>query len=301
MNQSSSHQFKPIKSAFIWLGMMAALGTIMMLVYAFYVAYTGNQSVNQLRGLQVAQTFCIFILPALLAARCWTPKPFAWLRMTTLPDWRLICLIVAMMIIALPGINLLADLNTRVQLPASLASLEAQLKAMEESAQELMEMFLQVDSLWGMLGCLLLMALLPAIGEEMCFRGMCQGLLMRGTSRAKMAIWVTAIVFSAIHLQFYGFVPRLLLGALLGYLLFWTDSLWAPIVAHFTNNACAVVSYYVGTHTNIGTEAIDNIGCGSNWWLGMISLLLTAVMIYFVRTYARSQSSRPRPECPAES
>lgn len=297
---ASSH---PLWKVVIWLGWMAVLTIIMLIGYAMYVRATGNQSVNQLRMLQALQTLCVFILPAVLATWAWTKKPFSWLGMTTLPSPLVAGLVALLMLVAQPGINLIADLNARISLPAGWAALEAQLRQMEEAAQELLEMFMQVDGIGGLLGCVGLMALLPAIGEEMCFRGVMQGLLSPATRgeatgisrKAHVAVWVTAFVFSAIHFQFYGFFARLILGALLGYLFVWTGSLWTAILAHFMNNCSAVVLYYIGQHTAISAEAIENFGTGQQWWIGACSLLLTTALLCTLVKLLKSAGLNARP------
>ena len=102
------------------------------------------------------------------------------------------------------------------------------------------KMELPIDLLVAML----VIAVLPAIGEELVFRGLIQNELYRGTKNIHVAIWVAAILFSAIHFQFFGFVPRLLLGALFGYLYYWSRNLWIPILAHFVNNGLSVLVMY---------------------------------------------------------
>jgi len=90
-----------------------------------------------------------------------------------------------------------------------------------------------------------IIAILPAIGEEFCFRGWLQPALQKATGNAHVAIWISAFLFSAIHFQFFGFVPRMLLGAMFGYMMYWSNSLWVPVVAHFTNNGFMVIFMYL--------------------------------------------------------
>ncbi len=97
---------------------------------------------------------------------------------------------------------------------------------------------------WQLILALFVMAFIPAIGEELLFRGILQNLISRGVRNVHAAVWISAFVFSAVHLQFFGFVPRLLLGALLGYLYAWTGSLRAPMLAHFVNNSATLLIVY---------------------------------------------------------
>ena len=97
------------------------------------------------------------------------------------------------------------------------------------------------------------------------------------------AIWSCAILFSAIHMQFYGFIPRLVMGAVLGYMVAWSGSLWLPIIGHATNNAIAVLSYFVCQHSGIDITLADNIGTGESLWLGIVSCVVVVVLIYALR------------------
>ena len=116
---------------------------------------------------------------------------------------------------------------------------------MEDSTNGLIRAFLVMDSPVEFLFSLLVMGILPAVGEELVFRGFLQRELGRTRLGEHAAVWVAALIFSAIHFQFEGFLPRVLLGALLGYLFYWSRNLWVPILAHFANNAIQVTAAYV--------------------------------------------------------
>lgn len=119
------------------------------------------------------------------------------------------------------------------------------MRDMEDSTGGLLRALLVMDSPWEFLFSLFVMGLLPAVGEELVFRGFLQRQLGRTRLGEHAAMWVSALIFSAIHFQFEGFLPRVLLGALLGYLYFWSRNLWVPIAAHFANNAIQVTAAYV--------------------------------------------------------
>lgn len=272
-----------------WLGIMAVLTLIAMGLWA--MIFHAGQSTQSLKWLQFLQTIGTFLLPPILCAWIWNAnhKPFTWLKMDKGADGRTFGLAILTMICAIPAINLLADINSRIILPECMAGIEARMRAMEESATLLTERFLQADNIGILLINIGLMAFLPALAEELSFRGTLQQILSRDEGckihlSLHLAIWLTAIVFSAIHLQFYGFVPRMLMGAMFGYVFVWTGSLWVPIVMHFTNNSLAVISYYI-EHSLYGMQGsdksyADTIGAGTTWWLGIISLILVGVLLY---------------------
>ena len=171
---------------------------------------------------------------------------------------------------ALPMISLLTEWNKGMELPSFLASMEEMMRQMEESAKEVTDQFLNTSSVGMMFVNLFVIALLPAVGEEMMFRGWLQRVLGKSVNY-HTAIWVSAFVFSAIHFQFYGFIPRMLIGAALGYLYCYTGSLWASIVAHFTNNAVAVISAFLVYNGYISINP-DLIGTGDTWYLSVASV-----------------------------
>ena len=235
----------------LWLGAMSVLTAIAM--GAWMIIWGGSQSTESLKWLQFMQTTATFLLPPILCAWLWDEehKPFRWLKMDVPVQWQNILLAVVIMICAVPGINLLADLNSRVELPKSLEFIEQILKSQEEAAAALTERFLQADNIGGLLLNIGLMALLPAFSEELSFRGTLQQIISKDqngkeqSTKVHLAIWITAFIFSAIHMQFYGFVPRMLLGAMFGYVFVWSGSLWVPITMHFVNNGLAVLVYYL--------------------------------------------------------
>lgn len=260
----------------LWFGLMTVL-TIVML--AGWVLWGDARSVASLKWLQLIQTFALFILPALCAVWLWSPQPMAWLHLDRGFSWQTALWAIGIMLVAVPGINLLSHLNEQMTLPAFLAPLEAYMKAREADAKHVTELFLKADEIGTLLINIVLMALLPAVGEELTFRGVLQGLFSQ--KHRITAIWVTAAIFSFVHFQFYGFVPRMLMGALFGYVLLWTGSLWVPMLMHFTNNALAVLSYYIADLYHIESETIDSLGYGDTWWLGTLSLVAVVLMCKF--------------------
>ena len=261
-------------------------------------------SVSALKWVQLIQTVAVFLLPPLCMAYLWSTQPLQWLSLRNTPKLKTFkgvnsaVWVVALMLVALPAINLLGYLNQQMTLPAFLEPLEQWMKTAEENATLLTEQFLNVTTFGGLVINILLIALLPAVAEELTFRGVLQRLF---TSRLvaspsnqipHVAIWCSAILFSAIHMQFYGFVPRMLMGALFGYMLVWTGSLWVPILMHFTNNAMAVILYFVALRAGWDMDKVDAIGTNDTLWLGVVSMILTIVGIYaFRRSTTMSNAS----------
>lgn len=279
-----------------WLGCIFLLS---MFAAGSMFVFEQPLSVTSLKWIQLFQSAAMFLLPPLCMAYLWAKAPMQWLQVDKFQSFKVSSMAILLMLVALPAINLLADINQQMALPTFLEPLEAWMKTQEETAKQLTEQFLSVTTYSGLIINILLMALLPAVAEELTFRGVLQK-LFQGSNVSDfhtvkvphIAIWVTAILFSAIHMQFYGFLPRMLMGALFGYMLVWTGSLWVPILMHFTNNAMAVILYFVATRAGWDMEKVDAIGTGDTLWLGIVSIVLTIGGIYaFRRSTTMSNAS----------
>lgn len=269
---------------FLWLAIMLLLTLIVMAIWT--VLPINHQAIGSLKWFQFVQTLATFFVPPLIVAWLCSDNPKRWLQFDTAPKWWMFVGAILVMIMALPGINLLADWNSRMSLPDWLKPLEDLMRQQEEAAQALTERFLQGKGIGMLLINVGLLALLPAAAEELTFRGMLQKLI----PNKHVAIWVVAIIFSAIHFQFYGFVPRMLLGAMFGYMLVWTGSLWIPMTMHFVNNAVTVVAYLVIYNNNLNPNSVETFGTGETLWLGIVSLVLTGVGLYFCWRLSRTMS-----------
>lgn len=239
--------------------------------------------IGSLKLMQLIQSIGVFVLPPFVLAYLCSNNTTEFLHFDRQINLLVILFVVLFMILIVPFINLLGDLNQRLVLPKALAGLESMMKAYESQATQLTEKLLNVHNLPALFFNIFLIAIIPALGEELFFRGAIQGVLQQKIN-AKAAIWITAIVFSAIHFQFYGFVPRMLLGAFLGYLLVWSGNLWLSIAAHFTNNVLAIIFYYMKTN-GYKIFDIDTIGTGDTLWIGCLSGLFAVFGFYFFMRY----------------
>ena len=202
-------------------------------------------NVSLLKFFQVLQSLGMFILPPVLIAYSLDNRPFQFLRLTAKPAWKMLGVVCVVILVSGPVIEWVSLLNQQLVLPSWLSSLENWMRNSEDQATEITKAFLTTKSIGGLLGNLVIVAVLPAIGEELIFRGVLQKLIQKMTGSSHWGIWITAILFSALHLQFFGFLPRMLLGALFGYLLEWTGTLWLPMIAHFINNAAGVIIFFI--------------------------------------------------------
>ena len=214
---------------------------------------TAVQYLNLMRYVQVLQSISLFIAPTFIAVYMFSGTDESSTRITVANYLNLkqtapiksYGIVLLLMLTAIPCINLLAALNEMIVFPESLSGLEQRLRDLEESAAQLTELFLKVDHVGGMFFNIFMIAILAAIGEELIFRGLLQKIFTRWIGNVHLSIIITGFLFSLMHMQFYGFFPRWLLGAMFGYLLVWSGTLWLPIFAHFVNNAVAVIFSYL--------------------------------------------------------
>ena len=191
-------------------------------------------------------------------------------------------LLSALLIIAImPANSWVIDLNTKMDLPDFLSGFENWAKAKEDSLRELTQYLTKFDSIGELIFGLVVFALIPAIGEELVFRGIVQKQCIRWLKNPHVGIWVTAFIFGAIHLQFYGMLPRMLLGALLGYLYWWSGNIWVPILGHFMNNGFTVFMLYMVQQKNIDYD-IESTAAMPIASI-IFSLLATAAILSFLR------------------
>ena len=299
----------PLLKAAEWLLIMAVSTAVVFVLWQ--VLPVNHASTGALLLFQALQAIGLFIVPPFVVAYLWSDWPLEWLRIVdsrksktphcahrlwgprtveSRKTGRLVLLSIGIMLTALPLINLLVSWNEQIRLPESLRGLEQLMQQMEAQADQLLQNFLtyQNGAWWVLLLNLLVLAVLPAIGEELTFRGVLQQLLVSRKSivdsREHVAVWVTAFIFSFIHFQFYGFIPRLLLGALLGYVLLWSGNIRYSMIMHATNNALSVLLFYLGTYVWGMTQAqLDALGTEHTWWLTLVCTPLMILQIYAFR------------------
>lgn len=228
-----------------FLGCWLFLGIGFEVLSAMLANFNEPYNLALLKFFQVLQTIGMFILPPLALSFSITEKPLQYLQLQRKPTGIMVGIVCAIILVSSPVIEWFSLVNQHLALPSWLNQVELWMRNSEDQASAMTKAFLTTKSFSGLLGNLMLVAVLPAIGEELLFRGVLQKLIQKMTGSSHWAIWITATLFSALHLQFFGFLPRLLLGALFGYLLEWTGTLWLPILAHFINNASGVIVFFI--------------------------------------------------------
>jgi membrane protease YdiL (CAAX protease family) len=241
------------------------------------------ESLMILKYFQVVQSIGVFIIPPFILAWLFHGKVAEYLYLNKTVNFESVLLVLVLSFAASPFINFIGEMNANMQLPEWLSGVESWMKTAEENAAELTEAFLKVDTIGGLLFNIFMIAFLPAIGEELLFRGVIQRIFTNLTKNVHWGIWISAILFSALHMQFYGFIPRMLLGVLFGYLLVWSGSMWLPIIAHFINNGVAVIVMYLIDKDLLNPD-LEEIGSTTDsYYLAAISLVLVLAFLFMIK------------------
>lgn len=198
-----------------------------------------------LYALLVSSSFGTFLLPALVLQKL---EPyFNYFPGEDKKSWLSYAIAAALLFAFGPIMQLIGEANMTMTLPDSWNKIEVWMRTQEDSMAVLTERIVMVDRWELLLANIIVMAIMPAIAEEYYFRGSLMHMIQRLTKNYHLTIWISAIIFSAIHVQFFGFFPRMILGVFFGYMFVWTQNIWIPIVAHFVNNATVAVLAFVYT------------------------------------------------------
>ncbi len=250
------------------------------------------ENLNMVRYFQIISHLGMFIIPSFVMAWFFGRKIMKYLYLVKIPSGRMILVSCLLVFAAVPLINYVLEMNMQMSFPESLKGIENWMRRAEENAQQLTHTFLAVETPGGLLFNLFMIALIPAIGEELMFRGVLLRIFDRWSGSKHVAVWTTAIIFSAIHFQFFGFFPRMILGVLFGYLVVWSGSMWPAIAAHFVNNAAAVTFYYL-FHHKISEGTFENLGKGSEGLIyALVSLVITIALMWWVKKAGRTSNPR---------
>lgn len=170
--------------------------------------------------------------------------------------------------------------NLNVSFPEFMKGFESWARQTEEAAAKMTEYLTAFDSFSQFMVAFFVIAVFAALGEELVFRGIMQNMIHKANGNIHIAIWLSAVLFSAIHFQFFGFVPRVLLGALFGYLYYWSGNLWIPIFAHFINNGFTLVMIYLYNLGQVNFD-IENSEPPSLMAVVLFAIITAGLLFYF--------------------
>jgi membrane protease YdiL (CAAX protease family) len=251
------------------------------------------ESINILKYFQVVQSIGLFVVPPFVLAWLYHGNIQEYLQLdktTSINSYLYATLLVLLMV---PAINFIGEINSRMKFPEGLSGIENWMRNMEDSAEMLVQKFMKVEHFSGLLFNIFMIGMLPALGEELMFRGVIQRIFTTWTKNYHWGIWITAFFFSAMHMQFYGFLPRMALGAMFGYLLVWTGTMWVPILAHFVNNTMGTLGYFL-INKKVVSDDIEKWGTGTEQIpLLLFSIGSAAVLLYLIYKHEQQKAKMP--------
>ena len=264
------------------------LFTLLGLVLLFYFLTIVSTVILQTKGVEMwrlmmasttLQNIGIFIIPTIITARIFNPgKTMQAMHLNRLPGLAHIGLMLLIYFASIPAMSAIVTWNESWQLPEALSWMTD----MEATAQDATEQLMEITSIGRLITVILVVGVLTGMGEEFLFRGSLQRLMVERNINIHVAVWVTAFIFSAIHLQAYGLVPRMLLGAFFGSMAVWSGSLWLPILAHALNNSLTTLTYYYPSF-----ETAPWIGIEPSTLSIIVSFIATAVFVWVYYKWVR--------------
>jgi membrane protease YdiL (CAAX protease family) len=273
----------------IAIGLVSALYGLKTVTAITSLDSTAPNVINALWIFQTLGTTLPILATPLFFAYVIVRDPADYLKANARFPWGLLLIVLLVMLMSNPVIEVLSNINSKLKLPSSLAGLQQWMVDSEKSAQKITDTMLKMKGVGSMLFNVLMIGLVPALVEEFMFRGGMQTIFVRWTKNHHVAIWITAILFSAFHLEFFGFLPRLLLGVLFGYFVAWTGSIWPAIWAHFLNNGTAVVVTYLAQHKLI------NVNPDDQHVFNTVSYVVSAVILFILMVIYRRIAGTKKP------
>ena len=248
--------------------------------------------VSAFKFMQVFGSVGTFIVPAFLFSFFFTGSFTAYYPFAKMHGFFSALLIVLMMLSIIPFVNYIAEWNLKMRFP--IESIDAMFRSLEVEAEKIMDSFTSTRTFGGLMVNLLMIGVIASVGEELIFRGLLQRIFTPRFRNAHVAILVTAFLFSSFHFQFLSFLPRFILGIVLGYVLYYGRSIWYPILAHFVNNTLGVVYYFFYSRGS-SEDLWEDIGTSSFLPVSAI-LSLLLFLLFFVGWFYIVRIASPHPQ-----
>lgn len=270
--------------------------SLLALIFLFFALFlrilmplsSGMKEADIMRLTIFIQDLFIFILTPLIAQFLLWKEPTKKALQLTAPNLPVLLWGIIAITSVSPIIDLLNTWNQGLHLPESMKSIEQWMINSEKAAEVITNRLLNTDN-WGSFTMnILIIAVMAGIGEEFMFRGVLQKILIKWMRNTHLGIFFAAIIFSAIHFQFFGFIPRMMLGIVLGYLYVWSKSIWVPIIAHATNNTLTVI--LTSNTFNKGNELLETVAKSqNNIWYTFAGTAIFAFSMWKIWKYYQVQ------------
>ena len=270
--------------------LLLIFGIVFSSVLGVFIAMINGGEITDLKNLQIIQVLnqvIGFLMPPVVYVMLVKDKPFNYLGFRKLPAWSLLGIVA--MFAVIPFLSWVTEWNDGIVFPESMRAIEEQLRGIQEKTEEVIKLFIGQGSLFS---SLLIIAALAAISEELLFRSVIQKALIKLFKNAHVAIIVTALIFSAFHGDFFGFIPRFILGLMLGYMFWLSGSIFPSMLMHFFNNATIVMLYYLNTRGFIDID-VEHFGSTDNVLVIILSLIVTVAIFIVCNRLNKRHFDRP--------
>ncbi len=302
MTKSSHFSTLPAPLKILILGALMFAGLLVAVFFSFIIAFffssDGISGIKEImfdvespkgllyfRFVQFVNHLLMFIIPALIFAYIMQKNIKAYHRLQKNIKGYMILPCLLLIILSIPLVAVLLKLNEALVLPDYLSGLERWMKSTEDRAMLITENILEVNTYGAFLFNLLIIAVVPAFSEELFFRGALQRIFHDAIARPFWPIILSGVIFSAFHLQFYSFLPRVYLGVLFAYIFWLTQNLWYPIILHFINNAFTVSLYFLSNKGVIDSRILKNEFTFSLLPVIISTLLIISTLWYIHRKH----------------
>lgn len=266
-------------------GIFFMMFSAMAIIAPYISGIFGNDTRTALLVSGTVQNIIAFIIPALLGARLAFGNTTRFLRLDRVPSCKALAGAVILFVCAIPALNQIIYWNSQISFPEALVGLENFCRATEDQAAKATATMLSSTTVAGLIIEIMTVGVLTGFSEELFFRGTIQRTIA-SNGAPHTAIWITAFIFSALHFQIYGFLPRLLLGALFGYSYYWTGSIYTPVCLHILNNSSYVISTWLRVRGS-ASSMTDDLGIAESGFptVAFISSVVVAAFLIFYRNY----------------
>ncbi len=259
----------------------------------FVTRLTDNNPAAGMRIGAMLQDVLLFVVPAVATAMLATRRPAQLLFLMRPPGAVPSILVALILVVSVPFQEAVIYWNWHWDwLPEEIAGLA---RSLEEAAEASMMLMLEDRSPISLIVNIMIIGIAAGVCEELLFRGAVLGLLLRTRVSVHLSVWIVALLFSAMHMQLFGFVPRMLLGAYFGYLMVWSRSLWLPVLAHVLNNTMYCLYAWWQIRNGESSAAYSEPELWNMWYVAA-SAVVTALLLWMLwRVCRRADSDTPQP------
>ena len=248
-------------------------------------------TVNALWILQILGTTLPLLITPMVFSLAVVKQPAEYLKPSFKFPWMLLVIVFCVMMVSSPVIEFLSRINQNMALPDYLSGVQKWMRDSEDKAEKLIGVLLKMDTVLGAIANVIAVGLFTAIVEELMFRGCVQTIFVKWTGNVHAAVWITGILFSAFHMEFFGFLPRLFLGVLFGYFTAWSGSVWPAVWAHFLNNGTAVVAVYLYQHKLVKID--PNSNQIFKYPAYAVSFIIVLFLLFLYNKVAKTEKTAP--------